>query len=193
MKTPLSSAVFVSLLMLTPFTQAASVDVVDFVSATKDSAQFIPAPNDASVYPLIAGQHIYAGTVTVFSTQDGLLVVTYETTGGWTMKETHLEIALNPRDFPQTKTGNPRPGRFDFGGAQTSGTTAIQYVFEWGPAAAPGTTVYVAAHAVVGGSQGSETAWSAGTGFSGANWFTYSTYLRPVDCGITPTDPSCPS
>jgi hypothetical protein len=192
MKKTLFSAALLSLLALSPIAQAAPVDVVDFLYATKDPSRFIPVPLDASVYPLMAGQHIPAGTLTVFSTETGQLVVTYETSGDWMINETHLEIALNPRNFPQTRKGNPRPGRFDFGGVQTHGTTAIQYVFEYGPAAPPESTIYVAAHAVVSGSQGCETAWSAGTRFAGANWFTYSTYVRPVDCGTNPSHPSCP-
>jgi len=178
MKTKILSAMLFLAIFVPPATRAASSSVTEFVSATTSQSAFIQAPADATVYQLLAGQRINAGTVTVFTTAGGQLVVTYRTTGPWKVIETHLEFGLRVQDFPRSGNGSPIPGQFDYGGPQAPGTTAIQYVFNLGTDVPAGTTLLVGAHAVVTG-QGTETAWSAGTRF-GKNWFTYSTYTRPA-------------
>lgn len=167
---------------LSPATKAAPLAVVEFVSSTTNQSAFIPQPSDASTFAFMAGQSMNAGTVTAFTTAQGQLVITYRATGVWTIRETHLEVVLQPSDFPQTKAGNPQPGQFDYGGPQPTGTTAVQYVFNWGAAVPPGMVAYIGAHAVVNG-QGNQTAWSAGFPFPGKNWFTYSKYVRPAPAG----------
>src|SRR5690348_16511548 len=61
---------------------------------------------------LIAGQTINAGTVTVTNDAE-YIYVTYATTGGWKITQTHLYVgdcALIPVNNP----GNPLPGQFPF-------------------------------------------------------------------------------
>jgi len=164
-------------MVVPPTSQAAPSGVAQLVSSTTNQSAFLPTPSDGTVFQLIAGRTINVGTVTVFTTNQGQLVVKYQTTGVWSIRETHLELALRPQDFPQTKAG-ATPGQFDYGGPQSAGTRAIQYVFDLGTGVPPGTTLHVGAHAVVTGN-GNETAWSAGKRF-GSNWFTYSTYQRPT-------------
>jgi len=64
--------------------------------------------------PLYAGQDIDVGTVTVWNDATDLHVE-YETTDGWVMTETHLEVVCATDDFPTTKKGNPKVGHFTYG------------------------------------------------------------------------------
>lgn len=179
MKNRLFLVIMCLAMVVPPTSRAATSGVAQLASSTSNQGAFLTTPADAAVFPLIAGRSIPVGTVTVFTTNQGQLVVNYQTTAPWSIRETHLELALRPQDFPQTKSGNPQPGKFDYGGPQAGGTRAIQYVFDLGADVPPGTTLLVGAHAVVTGN-GTETAWSAGKPFAGANWFTYSTYQRPA-------------
>jgi len=61
---------------------------------------------------LWAGQDIEVGTVSVWN-DDVELRVTYNTTGGWVLTETHLAVATALVDIPQ-KNGNPIPGKFPY-------------------------------------------------------------------------------
>jgi len=128
---------------------------------------------------LYAGQNIDAGTVTVWNDEDNLYV-TYETGGGWSLVETHLEVAADLSDIPQTKSSNPIPGKFESSAEHEPGVTSYTYTIPlngW----MPGMTLYIAAHAVVvqedGGTIITETAWGDGEDFLGANWATYMTYV----------------
>jgi hypothetical protein len=66
----------------------------------------------ASVVPLIAGQHINAGTVTV-TNDDEFIYVTYNAENGYVMTQTHLYVG-NCEAIPVTNTGNPSPGQFPY-------------------------------------------------------------------------------
>jgi hypothetical protein len=126
---------------------------------------------DPFVTTLFAGQDIPVGTVSVWN-DEVELHVTYNTTGGWVMTETHLAVATSLTGIPQTKKGNPIPGKFpyqccyDEGGSEwvfqikedgdedavcdavgTDLLTEITYTipFTWDPC----TELYIAAHAVV--------------------------------------------
>ena len=63
-------------------------------------------------YELYAGQDILVGNVNVWN--DGVeLHVTYNTTDGWVLTETHLAVATALGVIPQ-KNGNPIPGKFPY-------------------------------------------------------------------------------
>jgi len=135
---------------------------------------------------LIAGQNFYAGTVTV--TSDGSHVcVTYQTIGGWQITETHLAIASSLAGIPQTKTGNPQPGKFPYSASHTPAVTTFTYCVPY--VVSGNQAVYIATHAVVqqvndtGGVVQRQTAWSGPNGFPGKNWATYFVYIpcREVD------------
>ena len=91
--------------------------------------------------PLLAGQTILVGNVTV-STSGSNLIVEYDTLAyGWKMTETHIYIDAEPPP-------KMAPGSFDYGHdpidpAVTSASYAIPILPEWGD------EVYIAAHAVV--------------------------------------------
>tara|TARA_R110002073_G_scaffold72537_1_gene177208 strand:- start:190302 stop:191405 length:1104 start_codon:yes stop_codon:yes gene_type:complete len=70
--------------------------------------------SDVMTYPLIAGQHINVGTVTV-SNNDDTLFVTYNTTGDWFLTETHLFVGADS-DIPYSGGGNPQFGHFPYHG-----------------------------------------------------------------------------
>jgi len=72
------------------------------------------APGDPpDVLTLYASQNIDVGTVSVWN--DGInLTVTYNTTDGWVMTETHLAVVADPEDFLTTKKGNPKVGHFPY-------------------------------------------------------------------------------
>ncbi|MBS1618445.1 MAG: hypothetical protein JST76_07995 [Bacteroidetes bacterium] len=125
----------------------------------------------ATTVALIAGQNYTAGTVSV-SNDATNLYVTYTTTGGWTLKEMHLyagDCALIPTNGP----GNPVPGRFPYAYNVPNNSALTTYTFTI-PLTAVGNCFCVAAHAVVSGPAGTQTAWGAGTRFvQQGNWGTY--------------------
>ncbi|MEZ4653848.1 MAG: hypothetical protein R3E12_09740 [Candidatus Eisenbacteria bacterium] len=127
---------------------------------------------------LLAGQTIDVGSVTVEN--DGTeLCVTYETSGDWTLVETHLDIRLTLGDVPQTRSGNPKVGKFTYSHKNLGHATSDEYCFlleDLGYTA--GTDLVIAAHAVVervvaGQVQQNETAWGEGPEFPGNSWAMY--------------------
>lgn len=75
-----------------------------------------PATGTPYVTDLIAdggdGSGIDVGDVTIWN-EGTTLFVRFETTGTWVLTKTHMHIAGTPEDIPQTKKGNPIPGKFD--------------------------------------------------------------------------------
>jgi len=113
------------------------------------------------------------------------LYVKYITTyfGDWELTETHLAVAEYFADIPQTKSGNPKVGNFPYKMMHDPPVTEYTYMIPltW----APGTILYIAAHAIVQKPMGcgvyqEETAWADCGGpnayFQGNNWATYFTY-----------------
>ena len=132
-------------------------------------------------YTLYAGQNINAGTINVSNTGTQV-IVTYNTTGGWELEETHLYIGTAEDVQPSTGNGSPIPGQFPYKEAH-SGITSYTWVL---PRPIEPCFI-VAAHASVvktdaNGSTQQETAWSEGESFlQQGNWATYSEYCS-VDC-----------
>jgi len=104
---------------------------------------------DPFVTPLLAGQTIDVGTVSVWN-DDTNLYVTYNTTGGWVMTETHLAVVTDPGDFPTNKAGNPKVGHFPYSKENIFMTTWEQTIefaeLEGWTAGGP---LYIAAHAAI--------------------------------------------
>ncbi|WP_455210233.1 Calx-beta domain-containing protein [Kaarinaea lacus] len=126
------------------------------------------------VVPLIAGQHINVGIVSVTNT-DNEILVTYQTTGDWLIKETHLDVELTYGGLDKTKKGNPIPGKFTYTTTHSNPVVEVSFTIEnfgW----SVDSELYIAAHAVVTSSQGTETAWGDGLDFPGRNWATYFNY-----------------
>ena len=57
---------------------------------------------------------IDVGEVTVTNDGTDLTVIFTIDTGDWKFVETHLHVATDAADIPQTKKHNPKPGKFDY-------------------------------------------------------------------------------
>ncbi len=123
---------------------------------------------------LIAGQTMIAGTVTVTNDAE-YIYVTYTTTGGWVLTQTHLYVgACNL--IPVNNPGNPIPGQFPYSGTHNNITTVTYQV----PISKipVGSCGCIAAHAVVkelnssGGTIQTQTGWGQGTqiNMGSGNW-----------------------
>lgn len=118
------------------------------------------------------------GNVTVYES-GSTLYVRYTTTGGWYLAETNLEVASSFEDIPQTKTGNPKIGKFTYKTDHDPMVTEFTYEVPRGSG-----MLYIAAHAVVycGCTCVYETAWGQGPThqpFPGNSWAIYFTYPAP--------------
>ena len=129
-----------------------------------------------------------AGEVNV--SKDGSnLIITFSTYSGWSITETHLHVATDFNDIPQTKKGNPKIGQFDHRAEHVyPGVTTDPYAIPL-PTVWPdpdNKVLYIAAHAVVWTSEDGEfreeTAWGSchnpryGGNFPGKSWATYMIY-----------------
>jgi len=132
-----------------------------------------PCGNVAEI-PLLAGQTIDVGFMTVSNNQNSLIIV-YHAENGWTITETHLAVATSLAGIPQTKKGNPIPGQFPYYTSHSPGVTEVVHVVN-SNAWPTGTRLYIAAHAVVVSGGSNETAWGDGLDFPGNNWATYFNY-----------------
>lgn len=144
------------------------------------SAATACAPCEPLTVNLIAGggnpkSAMCIGNVIVWNDFDHLYVKYVITRGGWCIEETHLQVSTSLSGIPGNN-GNPTPGRFDY---KTVHGCVTEYTYSVPLAWCPGTTVYIAAHAVVkpcGGCGNTETAWGAGCEFPGKNWAMYFCY-----------------
>lgn len=110
---------------------------------------------------LIAGKNMNVGEVTT-NYSGGVLKVTYSTNGNWKLSETHLAIANDAADLPQTKSGNAIPGKFEFSAVHdpmvdeyTYEIVLANYNIKWDE------TYYIAAHAVVAEVEGMDAPYYA--------------------------------
>ena len=127
---------------------------------------------------------------------DEYLYVTYTTTNGWCMTETHLQVATlgveTPAEgIPQTKKNNPIPGKFDNStDYDPCTTTSVEYTIPIPEGYEAGDDVIIAAHTAVqlfedvDPDTGEdifryESAWGEGDNFEGKNWAMYFTYTIP--------------
>ncbi len=135
---------------------------------------------------------ILVGTVTVHDA-GGTITVTYDRINPWLIVETHthLDLSADCSGVPQTGKGNPKVGKFaDQTPFTLPGTTSEVATFT--DTFDPGTTVCIAAHAVVYDDTGiltaeekfdltEETAWGDGddgTQFANdRNWATFFTFV----------------
>ena len=134
------------------------------------------------------------GNVTVWNNTENIYVE-FTTTGDWCMTETHLQIATSvdgTDGIPQTKKGNPIPGKFEYFGDYDPCDTQV-VVFTIPNGYETGDEVIIAAHAAVQepildengepklDENGEptfryESAWCNGEDFEGKNWAMYFTY-----------------
>ncbi len=136
------------------------------------SLRFGEICGDEASTALMAGQHHLAGNVTVSNDAD-YLYVTYNATGNWRIKKTHLYVGPCA-GIPTTGSGNPKIGHFPYTADHNRpSVTTYTYAIALNDLDACGC---VAAHAEVVRLNGggtvvqSETAWGSGTGIGGNSW-----------------------
>jgi len=116
----------------------------------------LPAP-PSTVVDLTAdgpdeGFNLDVGTVTLTNDANNLYVALQITDLDWCLVKVHLDVADSPDELPQTKKGNPIPGKFAY-----SATYDLDYPCEQAPDPfvvplsgwTPGTQLYVAVHTEV--------------------------------------------
>jgi rhodanese-related sulfurtransferase len=136
------------------------------------------------VQDLYAGRNMLVGTVSVWNTPTDLFV-RYTTAGDWELAETHLAVASSVDGIPQTKTGNPIPGKFANSSVNDPPVTQYTYTIpianDW---RYPNAYLKIAAYAAVRTpdmeASDSEGSWASGEQFSGTNWATYINYSRDL-------------
>jgi hypothetical protein len=156
------------------FTIALGVVTLLLVSSSAARAQVCGAWST----PLLAGQTIPAGTVTVYN-DASKIYVHYSATAPWLLGEVHVAVADSLAAIPQTKRGNPIPGRFAYSASFAAGITEYMVAIPRVGALAAAPQIVVAAHAVVHAPEnegGTQTGWGFGFGFPGSNWATYLAY-----------------
>lgn len=135
---------------------------------------------DAVALNFIAGQHINAGNIIVNNNETDI-IVTYYTTNGWTLLETHLYVG-SFEGIPVNNNGNPKIGNFPYKEEHIGNVTSYSYTI---PISSLNNEdcVVIAAHASVGlvNEQGQiiqqETAWSEGSRISlHGSWAMFSNY-----------------
>ena len=136
---------------------------------------------------LLAAQDIPIGTVfSEFNDAGNQLTVIYTLTDPeWCIIETHLDVQIDPGNFPMTPNGNPKVGQFAYGAnlscetiwSQSIDLTTINGWEE-------GVIVYIAAKASVQKENHEEGAWGEGESFLGNNWAMYFSCEPPsFECG----------
>lgn len=162
-----------------------SLNLFEFNVSTKDvSSNLYSRISDTacSSTTLIAGQNYDAGRVDVeIVNEDGedYVYITYISENEWVIKLTHL-YAGDRDGIPETKKGNPKPGVFekkmDYS-ANIISDFEVEYKIL---AEAFEDCFYIAAHAEVEKSDGSqaETAWGEGEGFEGNSWAMYFEFCK---------------
>ena len=120
---------------------------------------------------LIAAQNYVAGSVTIERDNENLFI-TYTATGEWSITETHISIGdCNEVEIPNTGSDNPKIGNFEYAGNHDNEQTVV-YTINLSELNI--SDMYcLAAHAVVVGDNGAETAWAEGLDFGGNSWAMY--------------------
>ncbi|MCK5252657.1 MAG: hypothetical protein KAQ96_06895, partial [Thermoplasmata archaeon] len=130
-------------------------------------------------YDLIAGQDEDAGTVEIYYKSQGentWLEIYIITEDGWKIDESHVDIQYLPENFPATKKGNFKIGKFEYSTPTSATSTQHYYNIADGWVVDGCGSLVIAVHAVVYKGCGEEaqweTAWGNGEPFGG-NWQMY--------------------
>lgn len=127
---------------------------------------------------LVAGQNYAAGLITI-SNDNTNIYVKYETSAPWLMSEAHVAVATTLAGIPQTRGGNPIPGRFSYSATFDPEVSSFVFTIPLSSLGTPISSLFVAAHAIVQAPKdmgGAQTGWGQGTGFPGSNWAMYVNY-----------------
>lgn len=111
---------------------------------------------------LIAGQHIYVGSLGVTKSETDL-ILTYTTIPDWTIDVTHVSIGdCNEQWVPTTRSGNPKIGKFGHTEPHSADINRVVYHISLDALPEDSDLFCFAAHAEVNGPDGEETAWAGG-------------------------------
>jgi hypothetical protein len=133
------------------------------------------------IQPLYAGKNINVGTVTCGIDNSCNFYVTYETTDGWLMSETHM-FCGDKINLPVNKPGNPKVGNFPYSSTHSPAVNTVTYTVPLTTLPAcdePG--FVVAAHCVVSRNGQTETGWRYGTKFTDKGWGWFDNYTWRVE------------
>lgn len=126
----------------------------------------------ATTVELVADETVPAGTVKM-SNDDAHLYVVYETSPDWPIAKTALFVGDDAGEIPTSGGGNPKVGRFPYGGRHVPGTNEV--IWKVDLADVDGSTAVVAAFAEVG--ENKEGAWADGEPITSVgSWATYATH-----------------
>ena len=145
-------------------------------------------------YPLIAGQHLDVGRVTVWNDEDRLYV-RIETADGWLLEETAVHVGASLDDIPATRDGVPIPGRFEH---RREHDADMRTTYEIPRTWPPDTELVIAVHASVrrpasdGGGSQEETAWGGNERGPGPRWWFVIRYV-PDPCDDDEDDDEPPT
>jgi hypothetical protein len=139
--------------------------------------------------PLMAGQAVNVGSVSVWNDATNVYV-SYYTTGDYRIRKTHLYVGACS-SIPTNNAGNPRIGQFPY--QVSHGTTGIsEYVYTIPRSSLPAGCLCIAAHAEVvaydaaGSLVFSETGWGFGEEINdGGSWAMKFNYCQQ-DCDGNP-------
>lgn len=125
---------------------------------------------------LIAGQHIYVGSLGVTKSETDL-ILTYTTITDWTIGVTHVSIGdCNEQWVPTTRSGNPKIGKFGHTEPHSADINRVVYHISLDALPENSDLFCFAAHAEVNGPDGEETAWAGGDNDGGGLIGRSSTY-----------------
>ena len=153
----------------------------------ESAASNVTVPEDAQKETIYAGQTIEVGYVYVWVENMDTLYIKYDITKtGWKMTESHMDYGESLSDIPQTKKGNPIPGKFDYKNKHNPAVTEYTYEIDIEGMFDNGDTLYIATHCVVingngKGKGGSETGWAGEEEFPGKNWAKYFKFEFPTE------------
>lgn len=148
------------------------------ISASAQNSVIAEMCGDASVTTLWAGQHHDAGTLTVSNNGENLYV-TFDTSGDWLLKKTHMNVSTSLSGVPANRQGVPVPGHFAYSESHDH-ISSYTYVISLDDL--NGELFTVAAHAEVvkldeyGTVIRGETAWGGDQRGPSNRWWFYSVY-----------------
>ena len=142
--------------------------------------------SDTQTVDLLAGGDQVVGNVTVYNDSTNIYVK-YMTFDDWLLNETHVHVAEELVDIPQTNKGNPTVGQFN--NSTKHEPCVDEYIYTIPLSEIPltlesGTDIIIAAHAALDGTVDEtttyESAWGNGTEFADdRNWAMYIIYRIP--------------
>lgn len=158
---------------------ATNEEVNSYNSSTTTAPSIITVACEKTVSNFYAGQHMLAGTITVENDAVNLYV-TFHTTSGWLMQQTHLYVGPLS-GLPSGSNGNPKIGNFPFSASHNPKVTDYTYTIPLTKFSS--NCMVIAAHAEVvqlssdGTYVNGQTAWGAGKQISPrGSWASYFDY-----------------